>query len=322
MSTEDKQKLIAELGKKYPQSTLSILENFSTIKEYVSTGSISLDRALYSQGFPLGRIVELVGMQGSGKTTLAMSAMAQAQLKGYTCLFIDMEYTFNREFATEIMGVQEDKTIVVRPFTGEEAIGIMESFIEAGAVEVIVLDSIPAFNPEEELTKSIDDPSQIGNHAKFVNRLMKRIVPKCGAKDILFIAINQPRDTIGAYSGTTETGGRALKCWKAVSVALKAGKKIEEDGTTVGQIVEYSIKKNKYGFPYAQGTFTLRWLGDHTGIDNISDVIDLAVEGKLIKHNKGWYEFAGMNMRKKDVRDYFMSNPEDFEDLVKQCFGG
>jgi recombination protein RecA len=321
MSTEERQKLIADLSKRYPESTLQVLEDFKTISEYIPTGSVSLDRSLYTPGLPLGRVVELVGMNGSGKTTLAMSVMAQAQLRGYTCLFVDMEFTFNKEFAVEVLGVQEDKSIIAHPSSGEEAIGIMEACIEANAVKVIVLDSVPAFNPTEELTKSIDDPSQIGNHARFINRLMKRIVPKCGAKDILFIAINQPRDVIGAYAGTTETGGRALKCWKSISIALKVGKKIEDKGNVVGQNIEYNIKKSKYGGQFAQGSFSLRWAGESLGIDNISDMIMLASSGGIIKENRGWYALGDLNLRLKDMREFLMSNPDVYEDLVKQCFG-
>lgn len=321
MTAEAKQKIIADLIKKYGDDTLKVLEEFDTVSEYVSTGSISLDRAMETPGVPKGRIIELVGMQGSGKTTIAMSLMAQAQLKGDNCLFVDAEFTFNKEFATEVMGVQEDKTIIVRPSSGEEAIKIMEDFIDTDVVQVIVLDSIPAFNPSEELTKDVNDPSQIGNHARFVNRLMKRIVPRCGAKDILFVAINQPRDTIGPFASQTETGGRALKCWKAVSIKLNAGKKFEEDGEVVGQIVEFKINKNKFGRAYSQGSFTLRFRGAYPGIDNISDMVDLAVEGKIIINNRGWYDYNGLNLRKKDLRDFFMANPEEFEELQKRCFG-
>ena len=320
MSNTEKQGLIDRITKEFPKSTISALGDFSTAMDYIPTGSVMLDLALGSGGFPLGRVIELYGVEGSGKTTIANSIMSIGGRKGYRSLMVDAEFAYNKEFAQKMFGYKEDMIDIVRPASGEDAIGIMEAYIDEGAANIIVLDSIATIMGEDELEKDIDDPEKIGSHARIVNRMLKRVVPACGAKDIMFVVINQLRDTIG-YAPTM-TGGRGLRCWKGVSVQFKPGKKIEEGGKVVGRKTEFLVSKNKFGNQFTQGTFTLRWGNEPVGIDNITDTIDLAIEGKLIKANKGWYNYNELNLRMVDLRDFFLSNPDEFDILTKEVLKG
>jgi recombination protein RecA len=314
MSKDEKQALIEKVRKEFPQSTVAALGDFCSAREFIPTGSLVLDCAVGCQGFPLGRVIELVGPEGSGKTSIANSVIANAQLRGYDALFIDLEYTYNKEFAIEMFGVNPDKLHIVQTLNAEDAMGIMEAFIEARVVNIIVVDSIPTLLGEEEVEKSFNDPEKIGSHARLVSRMMKRIVPLCGSNDVMFIAINQLRDTIG-YA-PIPTGGRGLKCWKAMSIQMKAGDKIDDKGVVIGREMDFTVIKNKYGTPFGQGSFSIYWAGEHIGIGNIADIVTLATKGKIIVSKGGWLEFEGMTMRKRDMVSYFMADPDAFDDLL------
>jgi recombination protein RecA len=162
MSKDEKQALIEKVRKEFPQSTVAALGDFCSAREFIPTGSLVLDCAVGCQGFPLGRVIELVGPEGSGKTSIANSVIANAQLRGYDALFIDLEYTYNKEFAIEMFGVNPDKLHIVQTLNAEDAMGIMEAFIEARVVNIIVVDSIPTLLGEEEVEKSFNDPEKIG----------------------------------------------------------------------------------------------------------------------------------------------------------------
>lgn len=319
MSDNEKQVLLESLIKKHPNSTIEILSNFTSVTEFIPTGAMMLDNALCNGGLPMGRLIEIVGCQGSAKTTLCNGTILNTQKKGYDCLFLDAEWAYNKEFAIDVMGVNPDKLYIARPSSGEEAIDLIVDFIDAcPKLKLIVLDSISSIDPIEEIEKDGDDPEKIGNHARLVNKMLKKIIPLCGAKDIMFIAINQLRNTIG-YA-PIPTGGKRLECAKAVSIEVKAASKIEDSKIgVIGREFDFNIKKNKFGFPFVQGTFSLRWGKEPVGFDNINDVMNLAIKAKLIKNNGGWYKYEELNLRKSELYDFFLGNPDEFERLLKGC---
>jgi len=280
----------------------------------ISTGSLSMDIALGGQGLPCGRIIEIYGPESSGKTTIALHAIAQAQKKGGIAAFIDAEHAFDPTWAKKL-GVQLDTLLVSQPSSGEEAMQICEMLIKSNSVDIIVIDSVAALVPKQELEGEIGD-SHVGLQARLMSQSMRKLTGVINKSKTCTVFINQIREKIGVMFGSPETtpGGRALKFYSSVRIDVRRIGALKEGDEQVGQRVKVKVVKNKVAPPFRVAEFDMM---HNNGISFEGDLLDLGVAHKIVMRSGSWFKYGNTHLGqgKEKARNYLIENPDVAEEI-------
>ncbi|MHC1773900.1 MAG: recombinase RecA [Lentimicrobium sp.] len=304
-----------KIEKSYGKGTIMKLGD-SPIEEMpsISTGSISLDNALGVNGLPKGRVIEIYGPESSGKTTLALHAIAESQKSGGIAAFIDAEHAFDRYYAQKL-GVNIDDLLVSQPDNGEQALEITENLIRSGAIDIIVIDSVAALTPRSEIEGEMGD-SKVGLQARLMSQALRKLTATISKTGCCCIFINQLREKIGVMFGNPETttGGNALKFYASVRLDIRRINQIKDSETVVGIRVKVKVVKNKVAPPFRQGEFDIIY-GE--GISKIGEIIDLGVDRNIIKKSGSWFSYGDtkLGQGRDGVKKLLMDNPELAEEL-------
>ncbi len=306
---------VQQIEKQFGDGSIMALGNDHTSRiRGISTGSLSLDIALGGQGLPCGRIIEIYGPESSGKTTLALHTIAEAQKSGGIAAFIDAEHAFDPSWAKKL-GVQLDTLLVSQPNSGEEAMQITEMLVKSNSVDVIVVDSVAALVPKQELEGEIGD-SHVGLQARLMSQSMRKLTGAIAKSKTCTIFINQIREKIGVMFGSPETtpGGRALKFYSSVRVDVRKIGQLKDGDEVVGQRVRTKIVKNKVAPPFRLAEFDMM----HTnGISYEGDLIDLGVAHKIVTRSGSWFKYGSTHIGqgKERARNYLIEKPELAEEI-------
>ncbi|MBR6418572.1 MAG: recombinase RecA [Bacteroidales bacterium] len=283
----------------------------------ISTGSISLDAALGIGGFPKGRIIEIYGPESSGKTTLAVHAIAECQKKGGIAAFIDAEHAFDPVYARKL-GVDIDNLLVSQPDNGEQALEIADNLIRSGAIDIIVIDSVAALTPKAEIDGEMGD-SKVGLHARLMSQALRKMTSTISKTGCCCIFINQLREKIGVMFGNPETttGGNALKFYASVRLDIRRIQAIKDGDQNIGNRVKVKVVKNKVAPPFRVCEFDLMF-GE--GISKLGEIIDLGVDTGIIKKSGSWFSYGETKLAqgREGVKSLLRDNPELSEQLESQ----
>lgn len=316
-SQEEKKKAlagaIAQIEKNFGKGAIIKLGSNQTMHiDAIPTGSMGLDLALGIGGVPKGRIVELYGPESSGKTTVALHIIAEAQKKGGEVAFVDVEHALDPQYAAAL-GVDVDNLLVSQPDSGEQALEIMEALVRSGAVDVVVLDSVAALTTKAEIDGNMGD-SNVGQLARLMSQAMRKLTPLLSKTNCVAIFINQIREKIGVMYGNPETtpGGRALKFYASVIIDVRKGEAIKNGTELIGSRTKIKIKKNKVAPPFKECEFDIIF---GKGISRTGEVLDLAVELDVIKKSGAWFSYDGQKLGQG--RDNAKKALEDNPELMK-----
>ena len=300
---------IAKIEKDYGKGTIMRLgDDISVNVEALSTGSLALDLALGIGGIPKGRIVEIYGPEASGKTTLALHAVASAQKAGGDAAYIDVEHALEPAYA-RALGVDIDSLLISQPDTGEQALDIAESLVRSGAVDVVVVDSVAALIPRVELEGEVGD-TVVGALARLMSQAMRRLAGAISKNNCTVIFINQLRQKIGVMYGNPETtpGGLALKYYASVRIDVRRIETLKVNGEMVGNRTRAKVVKNKVAPPFREAEFDIMY-GE--GISKIGEIVDLGVKLEIIDKAGAWFTVDGNRIQGRDgVKQYLADNPE------------
>ncbi|WP_028022936.1 recombinase RecA [Enterovibrio calviensis] len=319
---DNKQKALAaalgQIEKQFGKGSIMRLGDDRTMDiETVSTGSLSLDIALGAGGLPFGRIVEIYGPESSGKTTLTLQVVAEAQKAGKTCAFIDAEHALDPVYAGKL-GVDIDNLLVSQPDTGEQALEIADALTRSGAVDVIIIDSVAALTPKAEIEGEMGD-SHMGLQARMLSQAMRKLTANIKNSNTLMIFINQIRMKIGVMFGNPETttGGNALKFYASVRLDIRRIGSIKEGDEIVGNDTRVKVVKNKIAAPFKQAEFQIMY-GE--GINLYGELIDLGVKHKLVEKAGAWYSYNGdkIGQGKSNSCKYLKENSHLAQELDKK----
>ncbi len=288
--------------------------------EAIPTGSLNLDLALGVGGYPRGRIVEIYGPESSGKTTLTVHAIAEAQKQGLSCAFIDAEHAFDPEYATNL-GVNIDNLVISQPDNGEAALEIADTLIRSGGVDLLVIDSVAALVPQVELEGGMAD-NQMGLQARLMSKALRKLTGSVSKTNCTVIFINQIRMKIGVMFGSPETtsGGNSLKFYASVRLDIRRGTAIKDKEEILGNETKVKVVKNKVAPPFKTAEFEIIY-GE--GISKVGEIIDLGVKTDVIDKSGSWYAYRGakIGQGKESVKIYLKENPKvalEIENLVKE----
>lgn len=310
---------LKQIEKLYGKNAVMRLgQNSSLNIEAISTGSLTLDIATGIGGLPKGRIVEIYGPESSGKTTLALHCIAEAQKKGGEAAFIDAEHALDPVYAQNL-GVDIDSLLVAQPDYGEQALEITEQLVRSNAVDIIVVDSVAALVPRSEIDGEMGD-SHVGLHARLMSQAMRKLTGAINKSNCLIIFINQLREKVGVMYGNPEvtTGGRALKFYSSMRIDVRKGETLKATGSElVGNRTKCKIVKNKLAPPFKQAEFDIMY---GTGISKDGEIIDMAVEYGIIKKSGSWFSYNDerLGQGRDKVKELVRTNPELAADLEKQ----
>src|SRR5699024_789911 len=287
--------------------------------EVVPTGSVALDIALGIGGLPRGRVVEVYGPESSGKTTIALHAVAEAQRKGGIAAFIDAEHALDPEYAKKL-GVDTDALLVSQPDTGEQALEIMDMLIRSGALDIVVIDSVAALVPKAEIEGEMGD-SHVGLQARLMSQALRKITGALSASGTTAIFINQLREKVGVFFGSPETttGGKALKFYSSVRMDVRRIETLKDGTDSVGNRTRVKVVKNKMAPPFKQAEFDILY---GLGISREGSLIDLGVENGIVRKSGSWYTYEGdqLGQGKENARRFLKDNPElgvEIENKIK-----
>ena len=282
--------------------------------EVIPTGSIALDSALGVGGYPRGRIIEIYGPESSGKTTLAIHAIAEAQKAGGIAAFIDAEHAFDRFYAAKL-GVDVDNLWISQPDNGEQALEIADQLIRSSAIDIIVIDSVAALTPQAELDGDMGD-SHVGMQARLMSQALRKITAASSKSKCTIIFINQLREKIGVMYGNPETttGGKALKFYSSVRIEIRKADTLKDGSDIVGNHVKAKVVKNKVAPPFKVAEFDIMY---GTGISNMGCVLDLAVENGFVQKSGSWFSYNDekIGQGRDKAMEFLKSNPEIFKEL-------
>ena len=283
----------------------------------IPTGSLSLDIALGVGGVPRGRIIEIFGPESSGKTTLTLHIVAEAQKKGGTCAFVDAEHALDPEYAKKL-GVNIDDLIVSQPDTGEQALEITDTLVRSGAVDVVIVDSVAALTPKAEIEGEMGD-SHMGLQARLMSQALRKLTASVSRTNCMVIFINQIRMKIGVMFGSPETttGGNALKFYSSVRIDIRRIGSIKDKEEVIGNQTRVKIVKNKVAPPFKQVEFEIVY-GE--GISKTAEIIDLGVKAGLVEKSGAWYSYNSerIGQGKENAKRWLVENPEKAADLEQQ----
>ncbi|HNW98895.1 MAG TPA: recombinase RecA [Bacteroidales bacterium] len=304
-----------KLEKTYGKGTIMKLgDNAIDDIEFISTGSISLDIALGIGGLPKGRVIEIYGPEASGKTTLAIHALAEVQKKGGIAAFIDAEHAFDRLYAQKL-GVDITNLLISQPDNGEQALEITENLIRSGAIDIIVIDSVAALTPKSEIEGEMGD-SKMGLQARLMSQALRKLTSTISKTGCCCIFINQLREKIGVMFGNPETttGGNALKFYASVRLDIRRISQIKEGENVIGNRVKVKVVKNKVAPPFRVAEFDLIY-GE--GISKIGEIIDLGTEHNIIKKSGSWFSYGDSKLAqgREAVKQVLLDNPELCEEI-------
>lgn len=285
--------------------------------EVIPTGSIALDVALGIGGLPRGRVVEIYGPESSGKTTVALHAVANAQRQGGIAAFIDAEHALDPEYAKKL-GVDTDALLVSQPDTGEQALEIMDMLIRSGAIDIIVIDSVAALVPKAEIEGEMGD-SHVGLQARLMSQALRKITGALNSSGTTAIFINQLREKIGVFFGSPETttGGKALKFYASVRMDIRRIETLKEGTEAVGNRTRVKVVKNKMSPPFKQAEFDILY---GVGISREGSLIDMGVEHGFVRKSGAWFTYEGdqLGQGKENARKFLRDNPDLAEELDKK----
>ena len=284
--------------------------------EAISTGSVSLDMATGIGGVPKGRIIEIFGPESSGKTTLTLHIIAEAQKNGGKAAFIDAEHALDPEYARNL-GVNIDELLVAQPDTGEQALEICEMLVRSGALDVVVVDSVAALVPKAEIQGEMGD-SHVGLHARLMSQALRKLTGAINKSNAAVIFINQLREKVGVIYGNPEvtTGGRALKFYASMRIDVRRVESIKSGDTVLGNRTRAKIVKNKVAPPFKQAEFDIMY---GQGISKAGDILDAAAEAKIVDKAGSWYSFKGerIGQGRENVKDFLINNPDIMDEIQK-----
>lgn len=291
--------------------------------DVIKTGSTALDIALGIGGLPRGRVVEIYGPESSGKTTVALHAIASAQAAGGIAAFIDAEHALDPEYASRL-GVDIDKLLVSQPDTGEQALEITDMLVRSGAIDIIVIDSVAALTPRAEIEGEMGD-SHVGLQARLMSQALRKLTGALSGTGTTAIFINQLREKIGVMFGSPETttGGRALKFYSSIRLDVRRIETLKEGSSPVGNRTRVKVVKNKLAPPFKQAEFDILY---GFGISREGGLIDLGVDNGIVRKSGAWYTYEGdqLGQGKENARAFLRDNPEladEIERLIKEKLG-
>lgn len=299
-------------------------ENPERDVKVIPSGSLLIDSALGVGGYPKGRIIEIYGPESSGKTTMALEAIAQAQEMGGRCAFIDAEHAIDPEYA-KTLGVDIDSLILSQPDYGEQALEIVDMLAKSNAIDLIVVDSVAALVPKAELEGTFEE-SSVGLQARLMSKALRKLAGILSKTSCTVIFINQLREKVGVMYGNPETttGGRALKFYATIRMEIRRGEQIKEGDRYVGNVVNVKVVKNKVAPPYRSCKITLIF---GKGINRDNELAQLAVDYNIVEKSGSWFSYQGERLGQgiSSVHDFFRSNPErkgEIEALVMERLNG
>ncbi|KAA0688573.1 recombinase RecA [Azospirillum brasilense] len=288
--------------------------------EVVSTGSLGLDIALGIGGLPRGRIVEIYGPESSGKTTLALHAIAQAQKNGGTCAFVDAEHALDPSYARKL-GVNVDELLISQPDAGEQALEIADTLVRSGAVDVLVVDSVAALVPRAELEGEMGD-SHVGLHARLMSQALRKLTGSIAKSNCLVIFINQIRLKIGVMFGNPETttGGNALKFYASVRLDIRRIGAIKDRETVVGNQTRVKVVKNKMAPPFRVVEFDIMY-GE--GVSKVGELLDLGIQAGVVEKSGAWFSYDGtrIGQGRENAKNYLRNNPAAADSIEAKIRG-
>ncbi|QEP44329.1 recombinase RecA [Ectothiorhodospiraceae bacterium BW-2] len=285
--------------------------------QVISTGSLGLDIALGIGGLPRGRVVEIYGPESSGKTTLTLQVIAEAQKMGGTCAFIDAEHALDPIYA-EKLGVNVDDLLVSQPDTGEQALEIADMLVRSGAIDVVVVDSVAALTPKAEIEGDMGD-SHVGLQARLMSQALRKLTANIKRTNSLVVFINQIRMKIGVMFGSPETttGGNALKFYSSVRLDIRRIGSVKKGDEILGNETRVKVVKNKMAPPFKQAEFDIMW-GE--GCSREGEILDLGVKHNLIEKSGAWYSYGSerIGQGKENARQFFKDNPETTTEIEQK----
>lgn len=323
MPTTDEEKkkalqtALEQIEKKFGKGAVMKLGQAAAMNvDAISTGSIGLDLALGIGGVPKGRIIEVFGPESSGKTTVALQVIAQAQKKGGDAAFIDVEHALDPVYA-KALGVDIDGLLVSQPDTGEQALEITEALVRSGAIDVIVIDSVAAMTTQAEIEGDMGQ-SHVGLQARLMSQALRKLTSVISRSNCVAIFINQVREKIGVMYGNPETtpGGRALKFYSSVRIEVRRGEAIKDGTDTVGNRTRCKVVKNKVAPPFKEAEFDIMY---GTGISHEGELLDMAVDMKIINKSGSWFSYKGerLGQGRDNIKVYLKQNPEVCDEVEK-----